>query len=114
MRKFTILGGGQSGLQLGIGLLNAGHQERFGQNRTADDVAQGKVLSNQCMFFYAVQHERDLGIDFWSVDCPPGAGHQLHRAQPRWLWHQADRLGGASGSERLFRRSFAENPARDG
>ena len=64
MRKFTIIGGGQSGLQLGIGLLKAEHQVRVVQNRTAEDVAQGKVLSRQCMFSNAVQHERDLGIDF--------------------------------------------------
>jgi hypothetical protein len=74
MRKFTIIGGGQSGLQLGIGLLKAGHQVRIVQNRTADDVAQGKVLSSQCMFSNAVQHERDLGIDFWSAECPPVEG----------------------------------------
>lgn len=74
MRKFTIIGGGQSGLQLGIGLLKAGHQVRIVQNRTAEDVAQGKVLSSQCMFSNAVQHERDLGIDFWSADCPPVEG----------------------------------------
>ncbi len=74
MRKFTIIGGGQSGLQLGIGLLKAGHQVRVVQNRTAEDVASGKVLSSQCMFSNAVQHERDLGIDFWSADCPPVQG----------------------------------------
>ncbi|MES2432330.1 MAG: styrene monooxygenase/indole monooxygenase family protein [Pseudomonadota bacterium] len=74
MRKFTIIGGGQSGLQLGIGLLKAGHQVRVVQNRTAEDMAQGKVLSSQCMFSNAVQHERDLGIDFWSADCPPVEG----------------------------------------
>ena len=74
MRKFTIIGGGQSGLQLGIGLLKAGHQVRIVQNRTAEDVAQGKVLSSQCMFSNAVQHERDLGIDFWSAECPPVQG----------------------------------------
>lgn len=74
MRKFTIIGGGQSGLQLGIGLLKAGHQVRIVQNRTATEVAQGKVLSSQCMFSNAVQHERDLGIDFWSTECPPVQG----------------------------------------
>ena len=47
---------------------------RVVQNRTADGVAQGKVLSSQCMFSNAVQHERDLGIDFWSAECPPVEG----------------------------------------
>lgn len=74
MTRHTIIGGGQSGLQLGIGLLQAGHQVRIVQNRTAADIAQGKVLSSQCMFSNAVQHERDLGIDFWSGTCPPVQG----------------------------------------
>ncbi|MFD1807897.1 hypothetical protein ACFSHQ_06235 [Gemmobacter lanyuensis] len=70
MRTITIIGGGQSGLQLGIGLLQAGHKVRVVQNRTAEDIATGKVLSSQCMFHTAVQNERDLGIDFWSDICP--------------------------------------------
>ena len=74
MRKITIIGGGQSGLQLGIGLLKAGQQVRIVQNRTAEDIASGRVLSSQCMFSNAVQHERDLGIDFWSQSCPPVEG----------------------------------------
>ncbi len=74
MRKITIVGGGQSGLQLGIGLLKSGHGVRIVQNRTAEQIATGKVLSSQCMFSNAVQHERDLGIDFWSATCPPVEG----------------------------------------
>lgn len=74
MRKFTIVGGGQSGLMLAIGLLKAGHQVRVVQNRTGEEIAQGKVLSSQCMFDRAVQHERDLGLDFWSGVCPPVEG----------------------------------------
>ena len=74
MRNITIIGGGQSGLQLGIGLLQAGHHVRIVQNRTAEDIASGRVLSSQCMFSNAVQHERDLGIDFWSDTCPPVEG----------------------------------------
>lgn len=74
MRKITIVGGGQSGLQLGLGLLKAGHQVRVVQNRTAEDIATGRVMSSQCMFHTAVQNERDLGIDFWSDTCPPVEG----------------------------------------
>ena len=36
MRKITIIGGGQSGLQLAIGLLKAGNSVRVVQNRTAE------------------------------------------------------------------------------
>ncbi len=74
MRKFTIIGGGQSGLMVAIGLQKAGHQVRVVQNRTAEDIENGRVLSSQCMFSNAVQHERDLGIDFWSDICPPVEG----------------------------------------
>ena len=74
MRKFTIVGGGQSGLMVAIGLVKAGHKVRVVQNRTGEEIARGKVLSSQCMFSNAVQHERDLGIDFWSEECPPVQG----------------------------------------
>src|SRR5690606_301534 len=74
MRKFTIVGGGQSGLMVAIGLVKAGHKVRVVQNRTGEEIARGKVLSSQCMFSNAVQHERDLGIDFWSDSCPPVQG----------------------------------------
>jgi hypothetical protein len=69
-RHFTIVGGGQSGLQLGIGLLKAGHDVRIVQNRTGEDIEKGRVMSSQCMFDQALQNERDLGINFWEAECP--------------------------------------------
>lgn len=77
MRKITIIGGGQSGLQLGLGLLKNGYQVRVVQNRTGEEIAAGKVLSSQCMFHDSVQNERDLGIDYWSDTCPPVEGIQF-------------------------------------
>jgi len=74
MKKITIIGGGQSGLQLAIGLLKAGNTVRVVQNRTAEDIANGKVMSSQCMFHNSVEHERELGIDFWADTCPPVDG----------------------------------------
>jgi len=74
MRKITIIGGGQSGLQLAIGLIKAGNSVRIVQNRTAEDIATGKVMSSQCMFHSSVEHERKLGIDFWADSCPPVDG----------------------------------------
>lgn len=50
MRQITIVGGGQAGLPLAIGLLKAGFGVRLVQNRTAADLATGKVLSSQCVF----------------------------------------------------------------
>jgi hypothetical protein len=74
MRKITIIGGGQSGLMVALGLLKKGYQVRVVQNRTAEDIAQGKIMSSQCMFGDSVQAERDLGIDFWTELCPPVEG----------------------------------------
>ncbi|MBR7539433.1 FAD-binding oxidoreductase, partial [Mycobacterium tuberculosis] len=39
-------------------------------NRTAQDIAQGRVMSSQCMFDSALQIERGLGLDHWSRECP--------------------------------------------
>lgn len=82
MRKITIVGGGQSGLQLALGLLRNGYDVRVVQNRTGEEIAAGKVLSSQCMFGASVQHERDLGIDFFTGDCPPVEGIQFSVPDP--------------------------------
>jgi hypothetical protein len=70
MRNITIVGGGQSGLQLALGLLQNGYQVRVVSNRTAADIATGKVMSSQFMFNDALQSERDLGINDWEQQCP--------------------------------------------
>lgn len=69
-RSVTIVGGGQSGLQIALGLQAKNFDVRVVQNRTADEIRKGKVLSSQCMFDAALQHERDLGINFWEKECP--------------------------------------------
>ena len=65
MRKILIVGAGQSGLQLAIGLQTLGHEISLISNRTPDEIRAGQVMSTQCMFHSALQHERDLGINFW-------------------------------------------------
>ena len=69
-RKITILGGGQAGLQLACGLLQKGYGVKLVQNRTADEIRTGRVMSSQCMFDAALQNERDIGLDFWGKECP--------------------------------------------
>jgi hypothetical protein len=70
MRDITIIGAGQSGLQLAIGLRQKGNRVRVVSNRGADDIRTGKVLSSQCMFDDALQSERDLEINLWESQCP--------------------------------------------
>lgn len=74
MKKITIIGGGQSGLQLGIGLLAKGYRVKMVQDRTPDQIAAGKVLSSQCQFNATLENERALGIEFWGDTCPPVDG----------------------------------------
>ncbi|WP_067473724.1 styrene monooxygenase/indole monooxygenase family protein [Nocardia amamiensis] len=70
-REITIVGAGQSGLQLAIGLLAAGFQVRLVSDRTGAEIAAGRVTSSQCMFDTALGHERALGLDFWADAVPP-------------------------------------------
>jgi Styrene monooxygenase A putative substrate binding domain len=69
-RGITIVGGGQAGLQLGCGLLDKGCEVHLVQNRGAEDIQKGRVMSSQCMFDIALQNERDLGLNLWDAACP--------------------------------------------
>ena len=74
MRNILIVGAGQSGLQLALGLQAKGYGVSVVSNRSAEDIRDGKVMSSQCMFHDSLQHERDRGIAFWEKDCPPVEG----------------------------------------
>lgn len=82
MAKITIIGGGQSGLQLGIGLLQSGYDVSVVSDRTPEQIRDGRVTSSQCMFATALDHERALGIDFWDDTCPPVEGISLAVPHP--------------------------------
>ncbi len=69
-RKITIVGAGQAGLQLGIGLLDAGYDVTIVSNRTRESLRDGKVMSSQCMFDMALSYERKHGLDLWDEVCP--------------------------------------------
>ena len=69
-RSVVIVGGGQAGLQLGCGLRDHGYDVEIVQDRSAEAIARGKVLSSQCMFDEALQNERDLKLNFWDQNCP--------------------------------------------
>lgn len=74
MRRIAIVGAGQSGLQLGLGLLEKGYDVTILTNRTAEQIQNGKVMSSQCMFHTALQTERDVGLNFWEEQCPAVEG----------------------------------------
>ncbi|TCM67076.1 2-polyprenyl-6-methoxyphenol hydroxylase-like FAD-dependent oxidoreductase [Acinetobacter calcoaceticus] len=82
MRRIAIVGAGQSGLQLALGLLDTGYDVTLLTNRTADQIRDGKVMSSQCMFHTALQTERDLGLNFWEEQCPAVEGIGLNLINP--------------------------------
>ena len=53
---------------------------RLVQDRKADDIRTGKVMSSQCMFNKALSYERELGLNFWDNECPTVDFDQLYRS----------------------------------
>ncbi|MER5275465.1 styrene monooxygenase/indole monooxygenase family protein [Streptomyces sp. NPDC002809] len=82
MRKILIVGAGQSGLQLALGLQSRGYEVTLMSNRTADEIRSGRVMSTQCMFHTALQHERDYQLNFWESQAPRIEGLGVSVAAP--------------------------------
>lgn len=74
MRKILIVGAGQAGLQLALGLQARDYDVTVVSNRTADEIRGGRVTSTQCMFGTALAHERAEGLDFWADQAPRTTG----------------------------------------
>ncbi|MFN8224000.1 MAG: styrene monooxygenase/indole monooxygenase family protein [Gaiellales bacterium] len=82
MAKVTIIGAGQSGLQLAVGLVDAGYDVTVVSDRRPEEIRDARVTSSQCMFPNALDHERALGINFWDESCPPVDGISLQVPHP--------------------------------
>ncbi|MFK0157774.1 styrene monooxygenase/indole monooxygenase family protein [Streptomyces sp. NPDC090493] len=82
MRKILVVGAGQAGLQLALGLQSHGYEVTLMSNRTADEIRSGRVMSTQCMFDTALQHERDLQLNFWESQAPKIEGLGVSVAAP--------------------------------
>ena len=73
-RRVAIVGAGQSGMQLALGLQRARYEVTVFSNRTAKEIFEGPVMSSQCMFETALQTERELELDWWADECPAVEG----------------------------------------
>ncbi len=82
MNPIGIVGAGQSGLQLAIGLRQAGYPVVLLSSQTPEEVRTGRVTSSQCMFATALENERRLGLDFWDEHCPAIEGIEFSVAGP--------------------------------
>ena len=80
MADIAIVGAGQAGLHLGMGLLMAGHRVTMVSNRTGEDIAAGFVTSSQSMYDMALGFERELGLDYWQDSAPAYAAAQMRLA----------------------------------
>ncbi|MER7755332.1 styrene monooxygenase/indole monooxygenase family protein [Kitasatospora sp. NPDC097643] len=70
MRRVLIIGAGQAGLQLALGLQSHDYDVTVMTDRDADAIRGGRVLSTQCMYDAALRTERDLGLDLWADRAP--------------------------------------------
>ncbi|QFZ21487.1 styrene monooxygenase/indole monooxygenase family protein [Saccharothrix syringae] len=82
MRKVLIVGAGQAGLQLALGLVGHDYDVTVMSARTPEEIRGGRVMSTQCMFGPALQHERDLGLNLWEAQAPRVEGIGLSVAAP--------------------------------
>lgn len=96
MRKVLIVGAGQSGLQLGLSLLEHEYEVTVMSARTPEEIRFGSVMSTQCMFGTALQHERDHGLNLWEADAVRVEGLGVSVVAPDgsraldWLGHLDD------------------------
>lgn len=93
MRKVLIVGAGQSGLQLGLSLLEHDYDVTVMSARTPDEIRYGRTPSTQCMFGMSLQLERDHGLNLWEPECERIEGLGVSVAGPdgsravNWLGH---------------------------
>lgn len=78
----TIVGAGQAGLTLGIGLLQYGYAVTIVSDRSPDQIRNGRVTSSQCMFDMANGIERSFGLSLWDEECPKIAGMSVSAFAP--------------------------------
>ncbi len=74
MAKILIVGAGQAGLQLALGLLKNGYEVTVVSDRTPAQWRDARVTSSQFMFATTLGYERELGINWWEQACPPVEG----------------------------------------
>ncbi|MFF2351804.1 styrene monooxygenase/indole monooxygenase family protein [Kitasatospora sp. NPDC058115] len=71
VRRIAVVGAGQAGLQLGLGLVAAGgYAVTVVAARRPGEVRGGRVTSTQAMFGPALRVERAAGLDLWEGEAP--------------------------------------------
>ena len=69
-RRIAVVGAGQAGCQLALGLRRNGYEVTLLNDRSAEEIRRGRVMSAQCMFETAIEAERAMELSFWDQTCP--------------------------------------------
>ena len=76
MHDVGIVGGGISGLHLGIRLLDLGETATIYHPQTAAEIERGPMLNSVVHQYDTIQREQAMGIDFWNEsNVRVGRGH---------------------------------------
>ncbi len=90
MRRILIVGGGQSGLQLALSLLEYDYDVTVMTVRTADELFDGRAVSVQILYDDARRPEREYRLNFWDEKAPSIAGMRItahdEQDQPVFDW----------------------------
>ncbi|ASU84222.1 oxygenase [Nocardiopsis gilva YIM 90087] len=70
MRRILIVGAGQSGLQVAIGLLADDYDVTLVSLHAPDEIRAGHVMSTQCLFGSALRDEHRHGLDIHNERAP--------------------------------------------
>ncbi|QFP77101.1 styrene monooxygenase/indole monooxygenase family protein [Deinococcus sp. AJ005] len=89
MRDVAIIGAGQAGLQLALGLQASGYGVTLVSDRTPEQLLSGRIMSTQALFHDACTTERQQGLNFWEAACPPIEGIALSVPHPELLGQKA-------------------------
>lgn len=68
--RIAIVGGGQAGIQLALGLQHRGYVVSLVTDRTAQEVRDGAVLASQCLFGPALEVEDNADLPTWQDEAP--------------------------------------------
>ncbi|MDT0329583.1 styrene monooxygenase/indole monooxygenase family protein [Nocardiopsis lambiniae] len=82
MRRILVVGAGQSGLQLALGLLAEGYDVTLVSPSGPAEIRAGRITSTQCLFGPALRRERRHGLAFWDDRAPEVHGVGLRVADP--------------------------------
>jgi styrene monooxygenase A-like protein len=80
VRKILVVGAGQSGLMLAIGLQAQGYDVTIMSARTADEIRGGWPTSTQMMYGPALNWERKFGLNLWEDQAPHVPGMEVSLA----------------------------------